>query len=225
MAAEARPAATVILLRDGPAGRVETWLMERSRTVGFMASAWVFPGGRVDPADAASPMGGGPVAPLEPPRSFWIAAARELQEEASVCLGSLDRMRPWSHWVTPEAEPRRYDTWFFAARLPTGAEARIDGIEAVAGGWFTPEAAIAQACAGTLPVAPPTLRTLMELAPFANVDAVLAAPRRMPLICPRFTKEGDTLYVLLPGDPEHPSPDAVEPPFRYTFGAGRWWSH
>lgn len=221
-----RPAATVILLRDTPTGP-EAWLMERSRSVGFMASAWVFPGGRVDDGDAALPGRGGSFDAI--PRGYWVAAARELHEEAGVRLGDadgydLDLLHPWAHWITPEIEPRRYDTWFFAARCPAGATPVHDGKEAVAGGWFSPAEAIARVERGELPLAPPTLRTLWELRAYPSVDAVLAARRRMPPILPRFAQDGDTLYVLLPGDPGHPSTEAVDPPHRYAFASGRWWS-
>src|ERR687887_579772 len=45
-----RPAATVVVLRDGSAG-LEVYLQRRTRTMGYAAGLWVFPGGRVDPAD------------------------------------------------------------------------------------------------------------------------------------------------------------------------------
>jgi 8-oxo-dGTP pyrophosphatase MutT (NUDIX family) len=223
---EPRPAATVILLRDGAAGP-EAWLMERSRSVGFMASAWVFPGGRVDAEDAARPGRGGRFDTI--PRGHWIAAARELEEEAGVRLGDvdgfdLDRLHPWAHWITPEIEPRRYDTWFFAARCPAGVEPVHDGGEAVNGAWFVPGEAIARLERGELPLAPPTLRTLWELREYPSVDAVMSARRRMPAIMPCFQQDGDTLYVLLPGDPGHPSAESVDPPHRYAFASGRWWS-
>lgn len=221
-----RPAATIILLREGAEGP-EVWLMERSRSVGFMASAWVFPGGRVDEADAEAPAIGGDFARVSKP--FWTAAARELAEEANVALRAdegwdLRGMSVWAHWITPEVEPRRYDTWFFAARLPEGAEAVVDGQEASAGGWYRPMEALAASERGELPVAPPTLRTLMEIAPFDSVEAILASPRHTPPIMPRFHRTDDALFVLLPGDPDHPSTDAVEPPWRYAFAAGRWWA-
>ena len=103
-----RPAATILLLRDAPDG-LEVWLMERARSVGFMASAWVFPGGRVDAGDADAPAVGGEHPDI--PRAFWVAAARELWEEAGVRLGDGDAwdvrgMTPWAHWITPEVEPR-----------------------------------------------------------------------------------------------------------------------
>lgn len=226
MAVELRPAATVILLRDGPEGP-EVWLMERSRSVAFMASAWVFPGGRVDEDDARTPV---VLEAPEPSAPFWVAALRELEEEAGVRFGAdpqlaVRHLKPWARWLTPEAEPRRYDTWFFAARAPEGVEPQVDGGEAVRGGWFTPRAAIERSGAGELPVAPPTLRTLFELAPFSDVASLLASRRPLFPIQPRFCDGGDgVLYVLLPGDPDHPSPYRVDPPYRYVFEAGRWWA-
>lgn len=226
VSAPLRNAATVILLRDAPAG-VEVWLMERSRAVGFMPSAWVFPGGRVDEADADAPVIGGDLERV--PHAFWAAAARELAEEAGVVLREGDAwdlrgLRVWARWITPEVEPRRYDTWFFAARLPDGAEAVVDGQEASRGGWFRPVDAIAKAHAGELPVAPPTLRTLQELAPYATADAILAVERHTPPIVPRWVQSDAGTFILLPGDPDHPSPDRVEPPWRYEFTLGRWWA-
>ena len=48
-----RPAATVLLLRDGPQG-VEVLMTRRSMAASFAPGAYVFPGGTVDAADAAS---------------------------------------------------------------------------------------------------------------------------------------------------------------------------
>lgn len=230
MPAPLRPAATVLLLRDSPLGP-EVWLMERNRSIAFMASAWVFPGGRVEEGDEALPVAAEPESGFgEVPRGFWTAALRELEEEAGVRLGheggyDLAGMRPWAHWLTPEVEPRRFDTWFFVVRAPDGVEPRVDGGEAVRGGWYTAADGCRLAMAGELPVAPPTLRTLYELLPFGTVAEILTAPRRTPPVCPRFTQAADgTLFVLLPGDPEHPSEDRVDPPFRYAFDAGRWWA-
>ena len=86
--AEALPAATVVLMRDG-AGGPEVLLLRRHRESGFVPGAWVFPGGRVDRAD------GDPALPdrcrgLEPDPTpdvpFWMAAIREAFEETGVLL-------------------------------------------------------------------------------------------------------------------------------------------
>jgi 8-oxo-dGTP pyrophosphatase MutT (NUDIX family) len=212
-AAAPRPAATVILLRDGPDGP-ELWLAERARSMGFMAAAWVFPGGRVDAKDGDASQG---------LAAFRAAGARELAEEAGVTLDPAG-LKVWSHWLTPEIEPRRFDTWFFAAALPAGQRAVVDGSEAVRGMWMRAKDAVDRCQAGELPLAPPTLRTAMELSRFASVADILAAERRTPVICPAFHQEGESFFVLLPGDPLHPSPEAVEPPHRYVFDIGRWWA-
>jgi len=46
-----RDASTVVLLRDGEAGQLETFLMRRASTMAFAAGMHVFPGGRIDPED------------------------------------------------------------------------------------------------------------------------------------------------------------------------------
>jgi 8-oxo-dGTP pyrophosphatase MutT (NUDIX family) len=223
-AAAIRPAATVILLRDGEQG-LEVFLMERSRNVGFMASAWVFPGGRVDKEDEETPAVGGDFEQVK--RSFWVAAARELGEEAGVWLKSgagydVSGMRIWSHWLTPPFEPRRYDTWFFAIALPEGAVVQIDGNEAVAGVWIRPEVGVEESLKGERMLAPPTFRTLFELAAFATVADALKEPRTTPLLCPMFLQEGEDWFALLPGDPDFPLDDpsfeaAALPPTRFPI--------
>jgi 8-oxo-dGTP pyrophosphatase MutT (NUDIX family) len=224
-----RLAATVLLLRDHPEHGLQVWMMERSRAVGFMPRAWVFPGGRVDPADSDVAVRV-PEDPCDVPRAAWAAGARELEEEAGVRLGDPDGYDlrgavPWARWITPEVEPRRYDTWFLAAALPSGQEPRADGVEASQGAWFAPAEAIARVEAGGLPVAPPTLRTLQELSAFATVAAALGATRRVVPICPRFhVDSAGATWVLLPGDAGHPSTDPVAPPTRFRFDAGRWWA-
>jgi len=96
---EPRPAATVVLLRRGPAG-LEVLLTQRPATMAFAGDMYVFPGGRVDPGDvdpslvarsvltaeeAAAALGGdlAPAVAL----AAYLAAIRELFEEAGVLLG------------------------------------------------------------------------------------------------------------------------------------------
>ncbi|MCO6417044.1 NUDIX domain-containing protein [Siccirubricoccus sp. KC 17139] len=80
--APARPAATVLLLRDGPAGP-EVFMVVRHRQIEFAAGALVFPGGRVEPADAEIAAGLGTDDPFA---ALRVAAIREAFEESGLLL-------------------------------------------------------------------------------------------------------------------------------------------
>ena len=79
-----------------------------------------------------------------------------------------------AHWVTPEVEPRRYDTRFFAARVPDGSRAVYDRREMTDAVWLTPGAALDRHRRGRLPMIFPTIRTLEDLSDFATVKELLA---------------------------------------------------
>ncbi len=111
-----------------------------------------------------------------------------------------DLLRPFAHWITPPAEPRRYDTKFFAAALPVGQEARDVSGEADEVAWLTPAAALAELSAGTRPMLPPTSHTLEQLAAFPDVAAALAGSPPAPLepISPTFEETPDGRWAVLP---------------------------
>lgn len=69
-----RAAATVLLLRDIE-GELEVLMMRRGAGLAFMADMWVFPGGRVDSADASA-----------------AARARVLPEAMAACCGQLQSL-------------------------------------------------------------------------------------------------------------------------------------
>jgi 8-oxo-dGTP pyrophosphatase MutT (NUDIX family) len=111
-----------------------------------------------------------------------------------------DLLRPFAHWITPPVEPRRYDTKFFAAALPAGQEARDVSTEADEASWLRPETALAQMRAGTRPMMPPTIHTLSQVQPFADVAAALAGSPPEPLhpISPTFEETPDGRWAVLP---------------------------
>jgi glyoxylase-like metal-dependent hydrolase (beta-lactamase superfamily II)/8-oxo-dGTP pyrophosphatase MutT (NUDIX family) len=97
---EARPAATLLLLRDGSLGP-EAFLLQRTQDAAFLAGAHVFPGGALDKADrdvrvmrrvagisdsqASVRLGlesGG--------LAYWVAAIRECFEEAGILLAESE---------------------------------------------------------------------------------------------------------------------------------------
>lgn len=112
----------------------------------------------------------------------------------------VDLMRPWAHWITPEAEPRRYDTRFFVAALPAGQSARRVGGEADRTVWLRPEEALARHASGQLGMLPPTAFTLAELAEYPDVGSVLAAAaaRDVKPVLPRVVVSDDEARLLLP---------------------------
>lgn len=83
-----------------------------------------------------------------------------------------DLLLPWSRWITPEFEPRRFDTYFFVARLPVGQRTRDVSGEADRTLWISPAGACA---AGELAMLPPTLVTLGQVAACRDLAGVIAA--------------------------------------------------
>ena len=81
-----RPAATVVILRDGAAG-LEVFMVVRHHEIDFASGALVFPGGKVDKPDS-NPFwrDRAPGAGAVPGHAYWIAAARETFEEAGLLL-------------------------------------------------------------------------------------------------------------------------------------------
>ena len=185
-----RLAATVILLRGG-AEALELLLVKRNPEARFMGGVWVFPGGAVDASE-----GEGDVA-------LRAAAVRELDEEAGIRLDDPSAIVPFSRWITPAEVKIRFDTWFFLAPAPEGAEPRIDGEEAVDSGWFTPQAALDAHRAGEILLVFPTIKHLEQLAPFATADELIAHAHGKEVlpVQPKVVMGGETARVLLPGEP------------------------
>jgi 8-oxo-dGTP pyrophosphatase MutT (NUDIX family) len=241
----ARPAATVVLLRDAPGdGALEVFLQRRVTAMAFAAGMTVFPGGGVDAGDRPDPdRWRGPEPPWWAGRfglpddvagALVVTAVRETFEECGVLLAGpgavpdgvrdelVDRRRtlpdvlaaaglalwadllaPWSRWVTPEAEPRRYDTAFFVARVPPGQEADAHTTEAVEAAWWRPGEALDRARRGELRLLPPTQHTLEEVAAHPDAAAVLDAARSRPVTTyrPLLDRDGGRVVVTVPGPP------------------------
>jgi 8-oxo-dGTP pyrophosphatase MutT (NUDIX family) len=177
------PAASVVLLRDSVIG-LETYLLHRHARMLFAPSTVVFPGGRVDPVDHDGPD------PIRPnsirPNSIRRCAIRETTEETGVVLTEVD-LHPWAHWITPEIEPRRYDTWFFVAAIPDDLEAVDISGETERAEWSTPQQALAAERSGLIRLMPPTMSILIELTDLGSVEAVIkhAKDRRIEEVLPK----------------------------------------
>lgn len=185
-----RIAATVILLRGGP-DRLQVLLVKRNPAARFMAGAWVFPGGAVGPEDG----GGDP--------GLRAAAVRELREEAGITVDDPVGLVAFSRWITPAVVRIRYDTWFFLAPAPPGAEPQVDGAEIVDARWLSPADALEASRAGEILLVFPTIKHLEQLSGFASADALLAHARGRAIapVQPRVLGTGETARIVLPGEP------------------------
>ena len=178
---EPRAAATVMLVRDGASG-VEVYVQRRVASMAFAPSTVVFPGGGVDPADHALPVstpglaelavGHGASRPRSPRRTPRPPCARS--RRSAGCVLSVADLRGRAHWVTPEFEPRRYDTWILAAGMPSGQEATGTTTESDHSAWVRPRDLLARHAAGEVRMLPPTVVSLEQLAEFGSAAAFLA---------------------------------------------------
>ena len=234
-----RPAATVMVVR--PQGNsFEVFMVRRPQAARFAADVFVFPGGTVRPDDHLDPdearsLGLDPEAlhaSLVEQRDpfaeredgglgLWVAALRELFEEAGVLLAedasgelldldssgraehfdrlrgelqggrlaladlarteqlnlAADRLVYFSRWITPAISPRRYDTRFFLAELPTGQTAGHCQIETVDGVWVEPREALARFRRDELPMMFVTSEHVKRLSEYPDADALLSVAR------------------------------------------------
>ena len=183
---EAREAASLILLRDSGEGP-EVLLVQRNPEQRFMGGAWVFPGGALQPDD----------------RGHLHTALRELKEEAGVAIEDESAPVPFSRWITPAEAKIRFDTRFFVAAAPPGAEPRPDGSECVDARWIRPADALAAHRRDELLLVFPTIKHLEQLSSFGSVEQVLeeARAREITPVQPKVLVEGDQARIVLPGEP------------------------
>ncbi|MEU4801177.1 NUDIX hydrolase [Actinosynnema sp. NPDC023587] len=125
-----------------------------------------------------------------------LSFARFLADEGLALRADL--LRPWTNWVTPVEEPRRYDTRFFVAVLPVGQRADGWTTEASDAVWQTPLEALQDWQQGRRTLMPPTWVTLTELAEYSGVSDVLNAPRAVEKIVPKLVRDGDAIRVIVP---------------------------
>lgn len=98
----------------------------------------------------------------------------DLCERESLVLAA-DCLLYFSHWLTPEMAPRRFDTRFFVARMPVRQDTAAHTWETAGEHWVSPEEALSQAAAGHWRMISPTTTTLQSLARYPSVDAACAA--------------------------------------------------
>ncbi len=213
---EPRIAATVVLIRDCETGP-EVLMLKRNKALMFAGGLWVFPGGSLDPGDWTG-------ADNEE-SAARVAAAREAQEESGLEVDP-DTMVQMSHWTTPEAEPKRFYTWFFMALAPRKATVTIDGSEIHDHAWINVNEAVRQHEAGDLGLMPPTIMTLRALTGYLSAeDAMIGIAAREPYrVFPVFAAGENVVHVLFEADAGYHSaePNAPGARHRVTLADASW---
>ena len=136
---------------------------------------------------------------------------------------AVDRVHYFSHWITPEPAPKRYDTRFFVAAAPPGPGARST---------TTTRRSTPCGCGPTTPwrgprpgefdLIFPTMKNLEAISRFATSGELLAAAaavERVPTVLPRVVADERGFRILLPGDPGYDEAMATSPD--PTRGTGR----
>jgi 8-oxo-dGTP pyrophosphatase MutT (NUDIX family) len=128
-----------------------------------------------------------------------VATLRQMAVGNGVRLAG-DELAYLAHWVTPIPEPRRYDTRFFLARAPEGAECDAHEAEMTNALWCAPGEVVERFERGEMKLLPPTVHTLRRLAGFATVEEALAAFRDAPVtpITPRMRRHPEGVAIEVP---------------------------
>jgi 8-oxo-dGTP pyrophosphatase MutT (NUDIX family) len=116
---------------------------------------------------------------------------------------ATDRLTYIAHWITPEEQPLRFDTRFFAAVAPA-QEPVVDGHEIVALRWMTPVEAMEAFRRNVITLRLPTIKNLeLVRSGGTRADEILGAlrDRAVPTIRPRVLQVDGKPVPVLPGDP------------------------
>ncbi|MGB3686639.1 MAG: NUDIX hydrolase [Ornithinimicrobium sp.] len=109
-----------------------------------------------------------------------------------------DLLAPVGHWITPECEPRRYDTYFFAATLPVGQHADGRTTEAVTAGWVEAAEALQEHRAGPGTMMPPTQVLAETVADATDLKSYFARPHSMQPVLPSPARVAGALVMRAP---------------------------
>lgn len=163
--ANVRQAVTTLVVHPD-ASRV---LMVKRSRIGAFPDSLVFPGGKIDEADASDAhlehFRGLHTLQLEE-RARRVAAVRELSEETGIQVRDLSSVLPVSRWITPEGFPYRFDTWFYILEAPADQVPVADGNEITELRWAAPAELLDAHHRGETELLLPTLAHVSRLSEF-----------------------------------------------------------
>ncbi|RNI18295.1 NUDIX hydrolase [Flexivirga caeni] len=121
-------------------------------------------------------------------------AFSDLLRDRQLVLRS-DLLAVQDHWVTPEMEPRRYDTWFFSALMPAEQVADDRTTEASEAGWHRPADVLREASAGAASLLPPTVVQLQRVSGWGSFDPVTTSRAGLLPVMPEPVQVGDRVVL------------------------------
>lgn len=89
-----------------------------------------------------------------------------------------DQLRPWSNWITPVSERRRFNTMFFLANVDPDVAAKASLLDQSGDGelidlsWWTPSEALQAYSSWEVKMAPPQIYIMHELLHKETIDEV-----------------------------------------------------
>lgn len=144
-----------------------------------------------------------------------VRSYRQQLQKGTLSLGNMlreeglrlatDKLYYFSHWITPETSPVRFDTRFFVAESPAGQEPLHDERETTENVWVSPRVVVAQDSPETFPVVFPTLKNLEHLAAFDSVEQALESVqgKLISAVVPRIILKDGKKRLVIPGDSEY----------------------
>ena len=205
-----RPAATVLLVRDGDPW--ELLMVHRPGGADFAPGAYVFPGGAVHDEDRAWPdeIAGAAVRETFEETGILLARRGDAFAHMSDCeevrarvaggstlsdalrtLGleaAFDELLMFARWVTPAQLRRRFDTRFYVARMPADQQVRPQEGEVTDWRWIAPRRALDT---DDITLVYATRAILESVAGERDVMEWARGIRDIPMVEPRIVRRGD----------------------------------
>lgn len=157
-------------------------------------------------------------------KSFQEMAALRLQKglspdwfQSSIREGNwsllFSHLGRWSHWITPKRMKKRFDTRFFIVLMPENQTCVPDDHETKEGIWAVPQTALEQNLSGNIPLSPPTVVTLTQLAVFKTLSELKKEMHRRSWgnpIAPVMLPSDDGPVIIEPWDRQFAAPDTID---------------
>lgn len=140
---------------------------------------------------------------------------KDILKEEGLTLAA-DRLHYFSHWITPELLPLRYDVRFFITEMPENQVVMHDGVELIKHVWISPQDALHEYEEERVDMVLPTVMTLVELSKYRTVgDVILSTYNKdIPAILTKMNRLDDGFVEVMPDGrviicrhPEYPEED------------------